>query len=155
MRIEIKIDCDGLGGGVYDKLKQDHDRIVDEIMQERKDNAGPDEDIPQFALEIMECHFGGAGGKIDSDDPVEMENSTGLMWGTVREKLRKGELSICNSDKLISQLSTRKYMVNGDGKIVLEKKESMKKRGLKSPDIADALALSLYRPKRDSYELEF
>ena len=154
-KIEIKIDCDGLGVGVYDKLKQDHDRIVKEVMQERKDNAGPDEYIPQFALEIMECHFGGAGGKIDSDDPVEMENSTGLMWGAVREKLRKGELSICNSDKLISQLSTRKYMINGDGKIVLEKKETMKKRGLKSPDIADALALSLYRPKRDSYELEF
>ena len=92
---------------------------------------------------------------VDGGDPVEMENSTGLMWGALREKLRKGELSICSSDRLISQLSTRRYSVNSDGKIVLERKESMKKRGLKSPDIADALALALYTPRRDSYELEF
>lgn len=154
-KIEVKIDCDGLGVGVHDKLKENHDKIVDDVMKERKDNAETEEDMPQFELEIIECHFGAEGGKIESDDPIEMENSTGIMWGIVREKLRKEELSICNNDKLISQLSTRRYMINGDGKIVLEKKEAMKKRGLKSPDIADALALSLYKPRRDSYELEF
>lgn len=153
-KIEVKIDCDGLGVGVFDKLNESRNRIVAEILKERKENAGKEE-IPQFELEIIECHFGGAGGKIESEDPVEMENNTGIMWGNVREKLRKGELSICDSDKLISQLSTRKYMINSDGKIVLETKESMKKRGLKSPDIADALALSLYKPRRDSFELEF
>ncbi len=124
-------------------------------MEERASEAEDGEEIPEFELKIMECHFGGAGGKIDSEVPVEMENSTGVMWGTVREKLRKGELAICRSDKLISQLSTRKYVVNSDGKIVLEKKEAMKKRGVKSPDIADALALALYTPKRPSFELEF
>lgn len=154
-RIEVKIDCDGLGVGVYDKLKENHDKIVDDVMKERAENAETEEDIPQFELEVIECHFGAAGGKIESDDPVEMENSTGIMWGIVREKLRKGELSICDNDKLITQLSTRRYTINSDGKIVLEKKETMKKRGLKSPDIADALALSLYKPRRDSYELEF
>ena len=154
-KIEVKIDCDGLGVGVYDRLLENRNKIIEEVMKEREAETSEGEEAPEFRLEIVECHFGGAGGKIESDDPVEMENSTGLMWGAVREKLRKGGLSICKSDKLISQLSTRKYTVNSDGKIVLEKKESMKKRGLKSPDIADALALSLYTPRRDSYELEF
>ena len=154
-KIEVKIDCDGLGVGVYDRLRENRDKIMEEIMEERIGEAADGEEVPEFRLEIMECHFGGEGGKIDSEDPVEMENSTGIMWGTVREKLRRGELTICKSDKLMTQLSTRKYMVNSDGKIVLEKKEAMKKRGLKSPDIADALALALYTPRRDSYELEF
>lgn len=153
--VEIKIDCDGLGVGVYDRLREDREEIIREVMEERLEGAADGEDIPQFRLEIMECHFGGEGGRIGDDDPVEMENSTGIMWGTVREKLRCGGLSICRSDKLISQLSTRKYTVNGNGRIVLEKKEAMKKRGLKSPDIADALALALYTPVRDSFELEF
>lgn len=152
-RIEVKIDCDGIGAGVYDRLVESRDRIVAEVMQERAEGQGGE--AAEFVLGIMECHFGGAGGKVDGGDPVEMENSTGLMWGALREKLRKGELSICSSDRLISQLSTRRYSVNSDGKIVLERKESMKKRGLKSPDIADALALALYTPRRDSYELEF
>lgn len=154
-KIEVKIDCDGLGVGVYDRLRENRSKIMEEVMEERASDAEDGEKIPEFELKIMECHFGGAGGKIDSEDPVEMENSTGVMWGTVREKLRKGELAICRSDKLISQLSTRKYTVNSDGKIVLEKKEAMKKRGIKSPDIADALALALYKPKRPSFELEF
>ena len=47
---------------------------------------------------------------------------------------------------LMTQLSNRKYIVNKDGKIELERKEAMKKRGLKSPDMADALALALYDP---------
>lgn len=153
--VAVKVDCDGLGVGVYDRLNENREKIVESIMAERQELYGDGGGVPQFSLEIIECHFGAAGGKVESDDPVEMENSTGLMWGNVREKLRKGELTICKSDKLISQLSTRKYTVNSDGKIVLEKKEGMKKRGLKSPDIADALALALYRPKRDSYELEF
>lgn len=154
--VSVKIDCDGLGVGVHDRLRENRDKIIGEIMSERQEEAGDAKGEEQrFVLNIVECHFGAAGGKVESEDPVEMENSTGIMWGNVREKLRRGLLTICKSDKLISQLSTRKYTVNSDGKVVLETKEAMKKRGLKSPDIADALALALYMPRRDSYELEF
>ena len=153
--VAVKVDCDGLGVGVYDRLNENREKIVESIMAERQELYGDGGGVPLFSLEIIECYFVAAGVKVEIVDPVEMVNSRGLMWGIVMEKLRKGELTICKSDKLISQLSTRKYTVNSDGKIVLEKKEGMKKRGLKSPDIADALALALYRPKRDSYELEF
>ena len=100
----------------------------------------------------MECHFGGEGGTISDDDPIEYQNSTGLMWGAVREALRNGTIHLWYDDKQISQLSNRKYAVNSSGKIELE---PMKKRGLSSPDMADALALALYNPVVSDWSLEF
>ena len=85
------------------------------------------------------------------------------MWGKVRKCLKDGRLQLPDDDALFAQLSNRKYRVNKDGKIELERKEDMKKRGLSSPDIADALAMALYDPdepflmfvepglKKDSY----
>ncbi len=83
---------------------------------------------------------------MDDGDPVEYANNTGIMWGRVRKLLQDGEISIWDDAELISQLSNRKYTVNSDGKIELERKKDMKKRGISSPDIADALALALYNP---------
>ena len=128
--IHIKIDCDGLGVGVYDRLK--------EIKKEKK----------WTTVKLYECHFGGAGGKNKQEEPVEFSNSTGLMWGLLREKLKRHEIELIYDDKQITQLSNRKYRINSDGKIELERKEEMKKRGLTSPDRGDALVLSLYEPKQ-------
>lgn len=157
--IRVKVDCDGLGVGVYDNLYDLTDQIIDEIWRDRCRHEGLDPDngnqwnecqrIPQLDLEIVECHFGAAGGKIDEDDPLEYSNSTGLMWGKVRKLLQAGALQIPDDDALISQLSNRRYIVNKDGKLELERKEAMKKRGLPSPDIADALALALYDPNNE------
>ncbi len=114
--IHVKIDCDGLGVGVYDRLK--------EIKQQRS----------WITVKLYECHFGGAGGKNKKEEPVEFSNSTGLMWGLLREKLKRQEIQLIYDDKQITQLSNRKYKINSDGKIELERKEEMKKRGLTSPD---------------------
>ncbi len=127
--IHIKIDCDGLGVGVYDRLK--------EIKSQK---GWP-------TVKLYECHFGGAGGKNKDDEPIEFSNSTGKMWGLLREKLRNTQIELYYNDKQITQIANRKYRINSDGKIELERKEEMKKRGLTSPDMADALALSLYEPK--------
>lgn len=126
--IHIKIDCDGLGVGVYDRLK--------EIKQQKN----------WITVKLYECHFGGAGGKNDENEPIEFSNSTGLMWGILREKVKHNEIELYYNDKQIMQISNRKYKINSDGKIELERKEDMKKRGLTSPDTADALALSLWEP---------
>ncbi len=149
MEFKVKVDCDGLGVGVYDRLKEQEDDILKQMQAIREEMAEQDREESNAAgitLDIIECHFGGAGGKLDDGDPVEFENSTGIMWGMVRKLLKDGTLSIWNDDKLIAQLSNRKYTVNSKGKIELEKKADMKKRGLSSPDIADALALALYNP---------
>lgn len=126
--IHVKIDCDGLGVGVYDRLK--------EIKEEKRWST----------VELYECHFGGAGGKNDDNEPIEFKNSTGLMWGMLREKLRNHDLELVYDDEQIKQISSRKYRINSDGKIELERKEEMKKRELPSPDKADSLALSLFEP---------
>lgn len=128
--INVKIDCDGLGVGVYDRLK--------EIVRERRWKN----------VKVHECHFGGRGGRLKADDPVNYSNSSGLMWGMLRERLRRNALVLWYNDKQISQISNRKYRVNSDGEIEIERKEEMKKRGLKSPDMADALVLSLWKPKK-------
>lgn len=152
--IRVKVDCDGLGVGVYDNLTDLKNQILNEVYEERCRRAERDPEyasrwggqVPPLDLEIQECHFGGAGGRVDEEDPVEYSNSTGLMWGKVRNYLQDGRLKIPDDDTLFAQLSNRKYRVNKDGKLELERKEEMKKRGLRSPDIADALAMALYDP---------
>ena len=142
----VKIDCDGLGVGVFDRLMELKEQIVEEIEREREGLYEDDDAPPAMSLDIVECHFGGEGGTVNDADPVEYQTSTGLMWGTVREALRTQSLKLWPDDKQISQLSNRRYVVNSAGKIELEKKEAMKKRGLSSPDMGDALALALYDP---------
>jgi phage terminase large subunit len=51
-------------------------------------------------------------------------------------------MELPDDDELISQLSTRKWRMTSKGKMILESKDDMKKRGLKSPDRADAFVLT-------------
>ena len=150
--IHVKVDCDGMGVGVYDILQEQQEAITEEI---NKDWEAAGIEAP-FVLELYECHFGGEGGTIGDvgDDPIEYENSTGLMWGSVRLALYEKRLKLWENDQQISQLSNRKYIVNSKGKIELERKEAMKKRGLHSPDMADALALAMYEPRRYTWSFE-
>lgn len=133
---KVKIDCDGLGVGVHDRLKE----IVDQRGWKH--------------VKVYEGHFGGSGGRLKTDDPVSFANSTGLMWGTLREGLRHNSMSLWYDDQQISQISNRKYRVNSDGEIELERKEDMKKRGLKSPDRADALVLALWEPRSKGFSMQ-
>jgi hypothetical protein len=66
------------------------------------------------------------------------------MWGTMRDALKY--LAIPRSSELRDQLIAPEWDMNLRGEIQLEKKSDMKKRGLASPDIADALALTFARP---------
>lgn len=55
-------------------------------------------------------------------------------------------IELPDDEKLIAQLSTRKFKMTSRGRIALERKEDMKKRGLDSPDRADAVALAFHDP---------
>lgn len=127
-RIAVHIDCDGLGVGVYDRLV--------EVNNEKA-----------LGIKVVECHFGGAGGKVNQNEPIEYYNSTGIMWGNMRSKFKEKTLFIPEDDVLERELTNRKYSIESDGKIRLERKEDMKKRGVNSPDRADAIALALYEPQ--------
>ena len=66
------------------------------------------------------------------------------MWGALRAWLDIGAIE--DSDQLSEQLVGPTYGFNGKDEIQLERKEDMKKRGVPSPDWADALALTFAWP---------
>ncbi|MBN2531887.1 MAG: phage terminase large subunit [Spirochaetales bacterium] len=111
--IQVRIDDTGIGAGVTDQLR----------LQENKLN-----------IRVVPVNFGGSG---DND----YTDTASKMWGNIKSLLPY--LHLPDDDDLIAQLSTRKYRLMPDGRVKLEKKEDMKKRGLTSPDRADALALCL------------
>lgn len=122
--ITAYIDDTGLGGGVTDRLE--------EVKRDERLNR----------LEIVPINF----GMKPPQDGSEMHygNITTYMWANIRTMLENNELQLENDDELVAQLTVRKYSISSSGKITLERKKDMKERGIKSPDRADAVALSCY-----------
>ena len=73
------------------------------------------------------------------------------MWREMREWLKNGA-SIPNDNSLITDLTALQYGYKG-GELLLESKQDAKKRGIKSPDRADSLALTFAYPveKKDDW----
>jgi hypothetical protein len=80
-------------------------------------------------------------GYLTGDDGVRYANKRAEIWGSMRQWLKSGG-TIPADTELQSQLTNLQYAFNVRNEIQLERKEDMKKRGLSSPDIADALALT-------------
>lgn len=73
-----------------------------------------------------------------------------LYWG-LGERVRDGEVGgLC--DEQIQQLSTIRYEQTAKGKIKIESKEDMVKRGVPSPDEAEAVMLSYARGGLDVWD---
>ena len=73
-------------------------------------------------------------------------NLRAKMWREMREWLKAGA-SIPNDNELVTDLTALQYSYKG-GELLLESKQDAKKRGIKSPDRADSLALTFaYPPK--------
>lgn len=67
------------------------------------------------------------------------------LWCEMRDWLEDYPCSIEDSDDLAAQLTSVQFTYDSKRRIKLESKEAMKKRGLHSPDDADALALTFSR----------
>lgn len=127
----VRIDDSGVGGGVTDRLR--------EIVMEE-----------QLPIEVIAVNNGA------SASDAHYANLGTQLWGNLRELLERSfsavmraedpEIILPRDDELIKQLSVRKYHINSKGRIELERKEDMKKRGIGSPDCADAVSLCLYEP---------
>lgn len=113
----FNIDDPGLGGGVTDGLQR---------MIELGD------------MKNVKYVNGFNGGK-RSTDRKHFNNIGTETWFKLRDLL--SDLCIPDDEDLIAQLSNRKYHFDGKGRMALEDKDNLKKRGLKSPDRADALIL--------------
>lgn len=86
------------------------------------------------------------------DDKEKYLNKRAEMWGRMRDWL-KGDIQLPEDDGLKSALIGLEYGFSTKNAIQLEKKEDMKKRGLASPDEADALAMTFADPVRAHREV--
>jgi hypothetical protein len=112
------IDVCGLGAGVYDRLKElGHEDII---------------------VAVNSANSALNGNKYS--------NKRAEMWGEMREYLLDLPVKIPDDSALLSDLCGLTYKVDSKGRIIIERKEDLKKRGMRSPDCADALALTFSYP---------
>ncbi|OFW99194.1 MAG: hypothetical protein A3E78_14260 [Alphaproteobacteria bacterium RIFCSPHIGHO2_12_FULL_63_12] len=65
-----------------------------------------------------------------------------VFWG-LRERFEAGDIDLDPADEeTAAQLSALRYKTNSRGQILIESKDDMKRRGIRSPDRADAVALA-------------
>ena len=95
--------------------------------------------LKQLGYRVIEVQ---SGEKAHDDE--KYLNKRAEMWGELRDWLVYG--CIDNDDALIDDLTGPEYALHVKGQIKLESKDAMKKRGLRSPDDADALALTFAEP---------
>jgi hypothetical protein len=114
----VFVDDGGVGGGVVDRLHQ---------------------------LGFSEVRGVNFGAKSDySRTGEKAANKRTEMWLTARDWLSRGSLP---KDELLAQeLTAPMYKFDAQNAIFLEKKDDMKKRGIPSPDVADAFALTFAYP---------
>ena len=118
---KIFVDVVGLGAGVYDRLVE----LAAEFC---------------YADKMVAVN----GGSIPFE-PDKYINKRAENWGLMREWIYD-RAQIPDDDALHADLCGIKYKFDSKSRLVMEKKEEMKKRGLMSPDDADALALTFALP---------
>lgn len=73
-------------------------------------------------------------------DPRKYAQRRSELWGLMRDWLKVG--AIANDQELLDDLTGPEYGFSSTEQVQLEKKSDMKARGLSSPDVADALAIT-------------
>lgn len=117
---KVLIDVGGLGAGVYDRLVE-----------------------MGYKHLVVAVNFGGK--------PLNAErylNKRAEMWGEMKQWLMDAPCQIPDSDSLHADLCNVKYRFDSTTRLQMEAKEDMKKRGIRSSDEADALALTFAMPSK-------
>lgn len=102
--------------------------------------AGVVDRLREQGYDVRAINFGGS-----PTDKVKYANKRAEMWGEMAEWLKDGG-EIPDDYELKQDLIGPEYSYTSAQQLMLEKKEVMKKRGLSSPDCADALALTFAAP---------
>jgi hypothetical protein len=112
------VDEGGVGAGVVDRLRQ-------------------------LRIPVMGVDFGSSPDLDDVNDGTKYANKRAEIWGRTREWLKIG----CIPERVhgievtfVDELTAPNYGLNGNEAIQLESKKEMRRRGIKSPNLADALA---------------
>jgi hypothetical protein len=124
----VFIDATGIGQGVYDRAREMLGYRVTAVH-----NAGK-----PFRPPELDAQGRPVGGPV---------NRRAECWQQMKEWLDdEGGCSIPDRDDLHADLCGVRYSYDSSGRLKLERKEDLKKRGLRSPDLADALALTFAEP---------
>jgi hypothetical protein len=78
--------------------------------------------------------------------PDRYTNRRAEMWGEMSEWLNNTPCRIPDVDSLHADLIGPTYKFDSNSRLVMERKEDMKKRGVRSPDEAEALGLTFAAP---------
>ena len=113
---KVCIDCIGIGAGIVDRL-----------------------------LEIGYDMVEGVNVARSANDKDKFKNLRAELWHDMREWLA-GEMpvQIPDTDELLGDLTSLGYKFDSSARLQIESKDDLRKRGMKSPDTADALALTFY-----------
>jgi hypothetical protein len=77
-----------------------------------------------------------------SEHPDRYRNLKAELYWSLRERFQEGGVSGLDDDVCISQLASIRYEINPRGQVQIESKEDARKRGVKSPDRAEAVMLA-------------
>lgn len=122
---EIRVDGDGVGGGVVDELAE-------------------------ASQPVVEMRSG-----VRALDNVTFINSRAEWYWGLRQLFEDGDIDIDpDDDELAAQLGALKYKYTARGQVVIESKDDMRKRGLPSPDRADAVMLAMAHVPDPDFEGE-
>ena len=117
MFVPAIIDADGLGAGVFDRAAE--------------------QEAP-----VAPFHGGQRAFK-----PKKFKNRRSEQWWALRELFQDGLIDLDPEDEdLQAQLTSIKWSMDSAGRVCVETKDEMKKRGLPSPDRADAVMMSTAPP---------
>lgn len=110
--VAINVDVIGIGAGVVDRLKE--------------------QGLPINGVNVAESAS-------ISEQYARLRDE---LWFKGREWLEAKDCKLAEDEQLIAELTTAKYSILSNGKIKVEGKEEMKKRGVSSPNRADAWLLT-------------
>jgi hypothetical protein len=119
---EIFIDAIGLGAGVYDRCRE-------------------------LGLPVRAINVGEAAARRENCMRLRDE-----LWFKGREWFQDRSCAMPQDDALIAELTSPTYSFTSTGKMVVESKADMKKRGMRSPDLADAFLLTFACGERRKIE---
>jgi hypothetical protein len=133
---EIYVDVIGVGAGVYDRLA--------EVQKEGK-LAGP----------VVAVNVAEAAPVRQANQDAQGKSLRDHLWLQTAAWLRD-ESPVFTADReycedLAGELSSVKYAPDSSGRLVVESKDAMKGRRLRSPDLADALTLTFFTPPQPQW----
>ncbi len=112
----IFVDENGVGGGVCDRLKE-------------------------IGAPVYGVQFGRR-----APHPTRFANLRSEIFWELRRLMKDRLIALPSDETLAAQLLSLRYDVSSSGQVKLESKRETRKRGIPSPDRADALALAFMRP---------